>query len=102
MLDGEKIESFEKELGFLLEAIARKLIVESPFWFDGVVGLTVKPRKKRQMIFSGKMWTAKDSCQQWLEDFEATVTDKRMTKQGIHIKIRLAEEVKEGDILEIL
>ena len=99
MLDGEKIEFFEKELSFLFEAIAQNLIVENPVWFDGAVDLTVKPRKKRQMIFSGKMWTAKDSGKQWLEDFEAIVTDKRITKQGLWIKIRVGEFVAENNIL---
>lgn len=54
-------------------------------------------------MFEGKIWVVKNTVK-WdekLELFTAIVTDKRITKQGIHIKIWFGEEVKEGDILEI-
>jgi hypothetical protein len=101
LLKGEKIEVYEKDLSFLFEAIAG-ILIESPFWFDGAVGLTARIKKKRQVIFEGKIWTAKDAQKQWLENFEAIVTDKRITKQGLWIKIRVGDYVDEGDILEVL
>ncbi len=96
LLKGEKIEVYEKDLSFLFEAIAGDLI-ESPFWFDGAVNLTVEIKKKKQLIFLGKMWTA-DHQKQWLEKFEAIVTDKRFTKQSLWIKIWVGKHFGEGEI----
>lgn len=60
--------------------------------------MSLKIRKQRQIVFDGKMWTAKDAQKQWLEPFEAIVTDKRLTKQGIWIKIRVGEYSGEGEL----
>lgn len=101
-MNGEKLELYEKELSFLFEVTAQNLIDKSPYWFDGAVGLIARIRKNKQIIFSGKMWTAKDAGKQWLEDFEAIVIDKQITKQGIWIKIQVGEYVGEGDILKFM
>lgn len=98
LLKGKKAEVYEKDLSFLLEARAENLI-ESSFWYDGVIDINAEIRKSRQIVFSGKMWTAKDAGNQWLEDFEAIITDKRITKQGVSIKIRVGESTADGNIL---
>ncbi len=100
MLNREKLEVYEKELSFLFEVLAENLI-ESPFWYDGAVNLTAEIIKQRQIVFHGKMWTAKDSQNQWLEHFEAIVTDKRITKQGIWIKISIGDYKGEGNLFEV-
>lgn len=79
------------------------LFLEFSYTFDGITGLISTKRKSRQIVFEGKIWVIRNS-DKWdevLEPFKAIVTDKRITKQGIHIKIRFCEEIKEGDILEI-
>ena len=101
MLNGEKAEVYEKDLSLSFETIAGNLI-ESPFWFDGLIGLNAIVRKSRQIVFEGKMWTAKDVGNQWLEPFRATVTDKRITKQGIWVKIQVGEYFGEGELFETL
>ncbi len=78
-------------------------MIDCPLTFDGAVNLSAKIRKSRQIIFEGKMWILGDkNTGDWLESFEATVTDKRITKQGLWIKIRVGEYEDEGDVLEIL
>jgi hypothetical protein len=99
LLNREKIEIYEKDLSLFFEVIAENFI-ESPFWYDGAVGLSLKTGKQRQIIFDGKMWTAKDAQKQWLEPFGAIITDKRITKQGIWIKIWVGEYYGEGELLE--
>ena len=100
MLNRGKLKLYEKDLSFLFEVIAENLI-ESQFWFDGAVALSSKIRKQNQIAFEGKMWTAKDAGHQWLESFGAVVTDKRITKQGIWIKIRVGDYVGEGNLLDV-
>jgi len=79
-------------------------LLDCPYTFDGITGLMARKRKSRQIVFEGKIWVVTNPAK-WdekLESFKAIVTDKRLTKQGLHIKIRFGEEIKEGDILEIL
>lgn len=101
MLKGEKAEVYQQDLSFLFETIAENLI-ESSFWFDGVIDLCAKVRNSRQIVFDGKMWAAKDAGHQWLESFKAIVTDQRIIKQGIRIKIQVGEYVGEGELSETL
>lgn len=105
MLNREKIELYENELSFLFEAIAGSLI-DCPLTFDGATGLTAKIRKSRQVVFQGKMWILDiEKGNKWkdsLEPFEAIFTDKRITKQGVWIKIRVGEYVGEGELSEKL
>lgn len=88
-------------MSFLFEVIASRMILDTPWWFDGAIDLISRIRKSRQIVFKGKMWMA-DHKTQWLEVFEAVVTDKRISKQGIWVKIQVGEYVAEGDLLEIL
>ena len=98
-------ESFPlEETGFsaLFEVVAHNLLLHTPtrrkHWYDGVVGLTARIRKARQIVFTGEIWVAQNSDYQWKEPFEAVVTDKRCTKQGISIKITLGADHAEGDL----
>ena len=103
LLDGEDIDSDEIEIDLPLVAAMNRLL-DCPYTFDGITGLIARKRKSRQIVFEGKIRVVSNSAE-WdekLEPFKAIVTDKRMTKQGLHIKIRFGEEIKEGDILEIL
>lgn len=86
-----------------LEAVINSL-TRSPYTFDGVTGLISKKGKSRQIVFEGKIWVITNpiECNEKLEPFKAIITDKRITKQGIHIKIWYGENVFEGNILEIL
>lgn len=99
MLNRERIELYENELSFLFEVIAGNLI-DCSLTFDGATGLTSRIRKKRQIVFEGKMWVVKDGngWNEWLEAFGAIVTDKRITKQGIWIKIWVGDYVGEGNL----
>ena len=102
MLSRDKAELYEKDLSFLFEVIAPNLI-ECPFAFDGVTGLTSEIGKSRQLFFEGKMWILKDvnSSFDWQQTFKAIVTDKRITKQGISIKIWVGEYFGEGSLEEV-
>ncbi len=104
MINREKIDVYEEDLSFLFEAIARNLI-ECPLTFDGVTGLTSKIRKSHQIVFEGKMWIMNiekgNKWKDWLEPFGAIVTDKRITKQGVWIKIWVGEYLGEGELSEI-
>lgn len=103
LLNGEDIDSDENEIDLPLEMAMNRLL-DCPYTFDGITGLIARKRKSRQIVFEGKIWVV-TNCAEWnekLEPFTAIVTDKRITKQGVNIRIRFGEEVKEGDILEIL
>jgi len=79
------------------------ILLDCSYTFDGITGLVSRKRKSRQIVFEGKIWVVKNSdWDEALEPFKAVVTDKRITKQGLHIKIWFGEEIKEGDVLEIL
>lgn len=86
-----------------MEAAISRLL-DCPYTFDGIASLIARKRKSRQIVFEGKIWVVKDSAKwdETLQPFKAVVTDKRITKQGLHIKIWFGEEIKEGNILEIL
>ena len=80
------------------------LLLDCSYTFDGIASLISRKRKSRQIVFEGKIWVIRNPAK-WdeiLEPFKAIVTDKRLTKQGLCIKIWFGEEIKEGDILEIL
>lgn len=90
LLAGEKLDLYEEDVSFMFEVIASYLFAEIPdrkrCWYDGVDSLTASIRKSRQIEFKGEMWVGDDRTQ-WTEDFRATVTDKRETKQGIWITL---------------
>ena len=100
LLAGEKIDLYEKNLSFLFETIAESLIKNLAF--DGAVNLTAKIRKSKQIVVEGEMWIfGEDARKQWKESFQVVVTDKRITKQGIWIKIRVGTNIGEGSLSEV-
>ena len=103
LLSGENLDLYQEGLSTSFEFIAANLLGGVPArkfaWFDGVAELTATVRKSRQVEFKGKMWVGDDSRMQWQEDFRATVTDKRMTKQDIWITIWIGADKAEGTLL---
>ena len=97
LLAREKIELEKTDISFLFEIVASNLFSESRVYFDGVINLSAKIRKFRQVEFDGKMWIGKDN-KQWLEPFSAIVTDKRITKQGVWLKIIVGEDQAEDEL----
>jgi hypothetical protein len=102
LLNGKKIDSHQEELSFLLLTIAQNLI-DYPLRFEVLTDLTSKRGKSRQIIIEGDI-LAEEDYGEWndrLEPFKATVTDKRITKQGIWIKIWVGKYFGEGNLSEI-
>ena len=104
LLAGEKLGIHENRVSFLFNIIATHLMAEIPareyHWYDDVVSLEARIRKTRQIEFTGEMWVmsqdkGKDSGK---EDFRATVTNKRITKQGIWIVLQIGEDRAEGNL----
>lgn len=78
-------------------------LLDCPLTFDGLTDLTSKIRKSRQIIFEGKMDVLRNSNEnkEWFEPFKAIVTDKRITKQGIWIKILVGDYFGEGSLEDV-
>lgn len=101
LLSGETLDLYAERVSFMFEVIAANLLAELPerkgVYFDGVVPLSSAVRKSRQVVFTGKMWIGEDD-RQWQEDFRATVTDKRITKQGVWITLCIGSDKAEGKL----
>ena len=85
----------------MFEIIFKHLLADAPgrkyCWYDGVSELSASIRKLKQVEFTGEMWVGDiGSTKQWKENFRATVTDKRSTKQGIWIMIWVGSSQAEG------
>jgi len=102
LLNGEKINSYREELSFFFTTIAQDLI-DYPLRFEELTDLTSKSGKSRQIIVEGDILAEEDfgEWNDWLEPFKATVIDKRITKQGIWIKIWIGDYFGEGNLSEI-
>ncbi len=104
LLEGEKLDLYAENVSRMFEVIVAALLAEVParkyYWYDGVVDLTAKVRKLRQIEFTGEMWVGDigDGRKQWKENFRARVTDKRSTKQGIWITLWLGADEAEGEL----
>jgi len=104
LLSGEKLDLYAEDVSLMFEVIAAYLMAEVPdrdfHWYDGVVGLTSSVRTLRQVEFTGEMWVGDtgDGRKQWKEDFRATVTDKRVTKQDIWITLWIGLDRAEGKL----
>ena len=99
LLTREEFELETTEIGFLFEVVASNILPGKIGTFDGATGLYTKIRKSKQVEFVGKMWIIGNKTDR-LETLIARVTDKRMTKQGIWIKIQVGDEVAESDLSE--
>ena len=97
LLAREKFELEKTDISLLFEVVASNLLSDKDGYFDGVTGLHTKIRKSRQVEFLGKMWVGGNKTQR-LESFSALVTDKRVTKQGVWVKIQVGEDEAEGNL----
>lgn len=102
MIDREKIDLYEDALSELFPRIAQKLIIY-PLRMEYLSYVKAEIRKQRQIVFEGNMVSEEDfgDWNDRIESFSAIVTDKRITKQGIWIKIQVGEYSGEGDLFEI-
>ncbi len=89
----------------MFEMIATYLMAELPsrryHYFDGVVDWEAARKTARQVEFSGEMWVGDNEGTQWTENFRATVTDKRITKQGLWIILCIGSDRVEADLLKL-
>lgn len=79
-------------------------LTNCPLTIDGVTIYKSHIRKHRQIVFEGKLDILEESSskhKKWFEPFLVTVTDKRITKQGIWIRIEVGDYFGEGDLLKI-
>jgi hypothetical protein len=105
MLDGEKFDPYTDGLSTDLERIACLSFVpiRPGYWYDGVVGFEVIRRKPRQLRITGEMWVARGgSTDQWLEAFEAKITDMRSTAQGIRINMKIGDYKSDVDLCDLI
>jgi len=104
LLAREKLDAHEKELSEFFEFIATRLLGDFPsrkgHYFDGAVGLAATVKTVRQVEFQGEMWVGANQ-DQWTEPFQATVTDKRTTKEGIWIVVQVGADRAEGEVMSI-
>ena len=104
LLAQEKLDAHEKALSEFFELIATRLLGNFPsrkeHYFDGAVGLAATVKTERQVVFEGEMWVG-SSRDQWTEPFHATVTDKRITKEGIWIVLQVGADRAEGEVTSI-
>ena len=64
--------------------------------------MQISKRKQRQLEITGQMWVADNSKKQWQEPFFARVTDKRLTKQGMWLRVKIGEYEVEGELCNVL
>ena len=88
--------SFEYIAGSLLGKLR-----DNGIWYDGTGDLTYKKRKMNQLEFTGNMHVMYEQKESWREPFFARVTDKRCTKQGIVVLVRVGEYQVEGNLQEL-
>jgi hypothetical protein len=104
LLARQKLDAHEKDLSDFFEFIATSLFADFPsrkgHYFDGAVGLAATAKNVRQVEFQGEMWVGGNQ-DQWTEPFQATVTNKRITKEGIWIVVQVGADRAEGEIMSI-
>ena len=101
LLARESIDLYAEDLSSMFEVLATNLFSGTPnregCYFDGVVGLTSMLRSPRKVEFGGEMWIGRDR-KQWREQFQATATDERSTKQGIWIVLQIGDDRAETEL----
>ena len=94
LLNREKLDLDDLGASPMFDTIATYLMAEVPgsfwVWYDGLASLEAHIRKARQVEFVGEIWVG-DDHKQLKETLRATVTDKRITKQGIWIVLQIGE-----------
>ena len=101
LLKREEVDFDDCGLNPMFDTISTYLMAEVPgsfwTWYDGLASLEAHVRKARQIEFVGEIWVG-DDHKQWKENLRATVTDKRLTKQGIWIVLQIGDNRAEGDL----
>lgn len=104
LLSGRKLDQQEKTISELFEFIATRLLGALPLrkghYFDGAVGLTITVKTVRQLEIRGEMWVGGNQ-KQWTEPFQATVTDKGITEEGIWIVLQVGADQAQGELRSI-
>ncbi len=102
LLKREQLDLDDCGLSPMFDTIATYLMAEVPgsfwIWYDGLASLEAHIRKARQVEFVGEIWVGDDNHKQWKETLRATVTDKRITKQGIWIVLQIGDNRAEGEL----
>jgi hypothetical protein len=100
LLNGEHVG--EARLSADFESAASWLFptLRPGYWYDGVCELHHRRRKEKQIVFTGRMWVCR-GAKMWQEDFEARLTDKRLTQQGIHVKMWIGSFFAESALHEL-
>lgn len=105
LLAREEVDLYAADMSIVWEGIANSLLGALPgracCYFDGVVNLASRVRKKCQVEFTGSMWVG-DGRKQWTEPFLARVTDKTITKQGIWVVISVGTDKAEAELWSAL
>lgn len=104
LLKREQLDLYDLGVSLMFEIIAANLMEGLPgrewMYYDGVNSLESHVRKAQQVKFTGEMWVGDDNRRQWKEALWATVTDKRVTKQGIWIVLQIGGDRVEGELAE--
>jgi hypothetical protein len=97
----EKLTPYEQDLNGLFEILTTRMLSDLPHrrgqYFDGAVGLVATVRSPRKVVFEGEMWIGQNT-EQWTEPFRFTITDKRITKQGLYLAVSVGCDKAEGDL----
>jgi hypothetical protein len=101
LLAGESDEPHAKTLSDAFEVMANTLLSHRGGVFDGVSPLWVKRLSPRKIEFFGDMHVIGSQAKP-VELFRATVVDKRITKQGIWIKLRISDDQAEAELSRAL
>jgi len=103
LLAREKVNVDTPAVSLLFEVIANTLLrglpQRSQQYFDGAVGVVSTIKSTRQIEFQGDMWVGTER-DQWTESFRVTVTDKRVTKQGIWLIMKMGSDRGEGELMD--
>lgn len=104
LLKREELDIYDSGLSLMFDVIAAYLMADVPgslwIYYDGLASLETHVRKARQVEFTGEIWVGDDNRRQWKEALRATVTDKRITKQGIWIVLQIGENRAEGELAD--
>ena len=93
LIAGEPVDLYKSFVNATLERIGTALhynFREPGIWYDGSSDLIARKRKAKQIEFSGTMWVMQDK-KSWREPFIAIITDKRVTKQGFSIIMKVGD-----------
>jgi len=98
-VDVDLYDSIDSCFEYIAGTLLGKLRGNS-IWYDGTGDLTFKKRKKNQLEFFGNMHVMEEQTGCCKEPFYARVTDRRCTKQGVVVFVRIGEYEAEGRLDE--